>query len=138
MDKLKRKHVIFFISFIILVAGYLLLWFSYPLFLNKLGGFNLLSFGLNLFFISFIVLLYFYLFTYAQGKPMQRWKVNIGLTYAMLVVAVALAFTYDSLLPENVPTAWRYFILPLATIVVVFHVLRRIPKIREKLDKLSE
>jgi TRAP-type C4-dicarboxylate transport system permease small subunit len=126
------------LSFTILVSGYLALWFLYPSILNRLGGFNLVSFSLSVLFALFIVLPSIYIFRYAQGKPFRRWQIEVGLTYAMLMIAIVLAFVYDLLLPPNLPIFWRYFVLPLATIVVTFYLLRRIPKIKEKLDELSK
>jgi hypothetical protein len=138
MKTKKNVHRFIFLSSIILILGYLALWFLFPSILDRFGGFNLISFGLILFFASLIVLPCIYIFMYAQTKPIQRWQLQVALTYVVFAIVIALAFIYDSVLPPNVPIPWRYFILPLATVVIAFYLLRRVPKVREKLDKLSK
>jgi hypothetical protein len=132
------RIALIFISSMLLVSGFLALWFFFPLILNKFGGFNIVSFGLTLFFALSIVLFSTTLFIYGQGSRFRRWRLEVALTCFLLAIEICLAFLYDMLLSSIVPAFWRYFILPLATLIAVFYVLRSIPKIREKLDKLSQ
>jgi len=122
----------------ILILGFLLLWIFYPTILQIYGGFNILSSGVVLLLVSLPILFFYYLFQHAQGRPLGRWGLNIILTYTLLIILISLGFLYNLILPSSIPTVWRYFILPLATLVLILHLLRKIPKIREKLDKLAE
>jgi len=133
-----KKYGLIAISLLITALGYLTLWFLLPLVINKFGGINPLSSSLIMFFSSFFILTSIYLFRHAQGKPPKKWFLEIILTYQLLAVFIALSFIYDAVLPANIPFIWRYIILPMTTIVIIFHVLRRIPTIRKRLDKLAE
>lgn len=132
----RNKLIIF--SVIILASGNLALWFLSPFLFDGLGGINLVSVSLIVAFALFFVLMYAYIFRYAQGKPPRRWHIEAGLTYVLLGVIIALALFYDTALPSNVPGPWRFFILPLATISVAFYLLSRIPRIRKKIDEMSK
>jgi len=136
--KPKKKYSLIILSVIITVSGELALWFLFPAILDRLGGINLISSVLAMFFFSFFILTSVYVFGYAQGKSVQKWQMEIGLTYFGLAILITLSFFYDSVLPHNIPFIWRYIILPMATILVAFYTLRRIPKIREKVDELSK
>jgi hypothetical protein len=138
---MKTKNITYgliLLSFIILVSGYLALWFLYPSILDRLGGINLLSSSLTMFFSSVFILASIYIFRYAQGKSIKRWQMEIALTYFMLAILITLSFVYDIVLPNNIPFIWRYIILPMTTILIAFYTLRRVPKIKEKLDELSK
>ena len=131
------RLTIVFASFIVLVIGFFALWHSFPLILDSLGGFNILSLSATLVLISFPLLIYACIFHYGQGKPVKRWKALIVQIYASLAIYVALGFCYDTLLSSSVPVHWRLIILPLLTIGIAFYLLRRIPRIRKKLDEMS-
>jgi hypothetical protein len=137
MEIPKFKVGAILLALMLLISGYLALWYLFPSIVNKFGGLNIISFGLTLFFASFPVLTAFSLFRYVQGHRFRPRYLTIALTYALLVIAICLAFVYDLLLPSSVPVVWRYVILPLATITVAFYALRSIPKVREKIDTLS-
>ena len=132
------RYSLMVLSAAIIVVGYLTLWSLFPPILERLGGLNLVSLSVILLFFSVFLLLGLYIFRYAQGKPIKRWQLEVALTYIGLAILVGLAFAYDSLLPPNVPVPWRYFILPMATIVITFYLLRRISRIRKKLDEMSK
>lgn len=132
------RNTLILLSAATIVIGFLALWFLLPLVLERLGGLNLVSLGLILLFFSIFLLPGLYIFRYAQGKSTRRWQLEVLLTYIGFAVLVGLAFVYDSLLPPNVPIPWRYFILPMATIVIAFYLLRRIPKIKKKFDEMSK
>lgn len=137
MKPRKAKKKVITLSVIILASGNLALWFLSPLLFAWLGGINLLSFSLIVAFASFFVLVFAYIFRYAQGKPPRRWHVEVGVTYALLSVIIGLALFYDMTLPPTVPAIWRFFILPTVTVAFVFYLLRRIPKIKKKFDEMS-
>jgi hypothetical protein len=131
-------YCLILLSFTILVSGYLALWFLYPSILDRLGGINLVSSSLTMFFSSVFILASIYIFRYAQGKSIKRWQMEIALTYFLLAILITLSFVYDTVLPNNIPFIWRYIILPMTTILIAFYTLRRVPKIKEKLDELSK
>jgi len=132
------RYRLILLSAAIIVIGYLALWSLFPPILESLGGFNLVSLSVILLFFSVFLLPGLYIFRYTQGKPIRRWQVEVALTYIGFAVLVGLAFVYDSLLPPNVPIPWRYFILPMATVVLAFYLLRRIPEVRKKIDEMSK
>jgi len=138
MKTKKVKYSLILLSATMIVFGYLALWLLFAPILNRLGGLNLVSLSLILLFYSVFLLPGLYIFRYTQGKPIKRWQLEVALTYMGFAILVGLAFVYDSLLPSNVPVPWRYFILPMATVVIAFYFLRRIAKIRKKIDEMSK
>lgn len=138
MKTSKRKYSLIILSVIITVSGESALWFLFPSILDRLGGINLVTSSLAMFFSSVFILASIYIFRYAQGKSLKRWQMEIALTYFGLAILITLSFVYDTVLPNNIPFIWRYIILPMTTVLIAFYVLRRIPKIKEKLDELSK
>jgi len=138
MKPKESRYILILLSAAIVVIGYLALWFSFPSILERLSGLNLVSLSLILLFFSVFLLPGLYIFRYTQGKPIRRWQLEVGLTYIGFAVLIGLAFVYDSLLPPNVPIPWRYFILPMATVVIAFYLLRRIPEVRKRIDEMSK
>lgn len=138
MKPRKARKKLITLSIIVLASGNLALWFVSPLLFAELGGINLLSFSLIVASALFFVLVFAYIFRYAQGKPPRRWRIEVGLTYMLLLVIIVLAFFYDMALPSVVPAIWRFFILLMITVATAFSLLRRIPKIKKRFDELSK
>ncbi len=130
------KHTLVLVSVLILVLGNLGLWFLSFSFFGWLG-FGFLSFGLLLLLTSVFLLPYVFIFRYAVGKPIRRWQAEVVQGYVGMAILIMLGFAYDVLLP-GIFFIWRWAILPLLTMITAFYLLQRIPKVREKLDKLRD
>jgi hypothetical protein len=126
------------VSIISLVCGFGICWVAISFCFEQFGGFNVASIGLTMLIASPFFIAYALLCFYALGTRIRRWQLNILLFFGTLVIVVGLGYGYDRLLPDDVLFIWPYFILPLLTIAIAFHLLNRIPQVREQLDKLRE
>jgi hypothetical protein len=138
MKTAKVKYGLVAVSVITVVGGYLTLWLLLSRILDKLDGINMTSVSVVMFLFSAFLFPSIYTLLCAKGKPPKRWQVHVAQTYVLLAIFIALGFAYDALLSSDIPFGWRYFVLPLATLVIAFYSLRKIPKIREKLDESSQ
>jgi len=138
MKSRKVGYALIVLSVVIAFGGMLALWLGYSLILARFGGFNIASFGVTFFLITLVLLVSAYVLRYAQNRPFHAWHMEIMMTFALLAAGIGLAFAYDWLLPSSVPVPWRYFILPSATVILVFYLLRRIPKVRKIIDDMSK
>jgi hypothetical protein len=136
MDKLKYGLVI--LSIAIMVFCFWVLWIFFPLIVSMWGGVNFLSIGLLLVFISPFVFSTIYIISHALGKPYRRFRNEIVWGFVWLATIMTLSYVYNAILPVGVSVIWRYFVLPLLTLVIILYLLRRIPKVKEKLDKLTD
>ena len=138
MNPVTTRYVLVLLSAVVLVGGNLSLWLLFPTILDKLGGINIVSLSLGMLFFSTFVLSSAFLFRYTQGKPIRRWQMEVAQAYVGLAILIALGFVFDTILPSDVLFIWPFVILPLATMLVAFYLLRRIPKIKKKFDEMSK
>jgi hypothetical protein len=136
MDSKSMKWVLFVLATVMVILGESTLWFLLPALFHKFGV-NVLGLSVGTLFMSVFFLVAAYLFRYAQGKPLQRWKAELAQAYVGLAIVIALGIFYETLLPEGVLLIWPYGILPIATMLLAYYVLRKIPKVKEQLDRLS-
>jgi hypothetical protein len=134
----RSRYVLFFISLATVAVGEVAVWFLLPTIFDRLGGLNVISLSVGMLYFSVFPLVGAYLFRYGKGKPMQRWHVEVAQAYVGLAIMIALGFAYDALLFHAVIFIWPFIILPLVTMLGAFYLLRRIPRVRKKLDELSQ
>jgi amino acid transporter len=136
VDSKSKRWALFVLAVVMVILGESALWFLLPTLFDRFGV-NVLGLSVGTFFMSVFFLVAAYLIRHAQGKTPQRWRAELAQAYVGLAVVVALGIFYETLLPEGVLLIWPYGILPIATMLVAYYVGRRIPRIKERLDRLS-
>jgi hypothetical protein len=133
-----KRVFLFLVSVTLLICGVLLEWISLLFLFEQFGGFNIFSVSLSILVFSPFLIGYVHLFRYALGKPIRRWQFYILQVYIGLMIFLGLGYGYDRLLPDDLLAIWPWVMLPMFTIAVAYHLLNRIPQVREQLDKLRE
>ncbi len=122
-------------SIIVVAVGFSLLWFAGFWIFGTLGE-NLFGVSILLVLISFFLVPSWAMLRYAEGKESTELILEAAEGYIGLAIYILLAFGYDLVLPSSIPFFWRFFMLPLATILIVFSAFRKIPRTRRIIDKL--
>jgi hypothetical protein len=136
MNSKRKRWVLFVLAVVMVILGESALWLLLPTLFDRFGV-NVVGLGVGTLFMSVFFLVAAYLIRHAQGKPLKRWKAELAQAYVGLAIVVALGIFYEALLPEGVLLIWPYAILPIATMLLVYYGLGRIPRIKERLDRLS-
>jgi hypothetical protein len=136
MNSKRKRWVLFVLAVVMVILGESALWLLLPTLFDRFGV-NVVGLGVGTLFMSVFFLVAAYLIRHAQGKTPQRWRAELAQAYVGLAIVVALGIFYEALLPEGVLLIWPYAILPIATMLLVYYGLGRIPRIKERLDRLS-